>query len=451
MVTDRITLHRNLFIVLSTALLARGLVPVVASAFHDISYFLLTDDSYEYFQLAESLTAGHFVRNGVAEVLRTPGYPLLVALGVAAGHPIGLTLLLQVLLGGVAAVTVYVLAQHMAASLGSQDSQRVALFSGLLYALDPLSVVHVSFLLSETLFTTLLVAHLFVLSKYFETGSTRDIALCGLLTAACAFVRPVAQYWPFVVVALLLFLPARKPAKRPLARLAPALVFALTALTPLVLWSARNAYHADYSGFSAAGHYNLYVSLGSSIEGIHRDAAEQRVDMLAAQNEWTVAERYDYMRREGIRQIMRQPAMYLVVHTRAILQSLTPAFSMYVNIYRPDYGSENTWQRLFGRTPPRLRDLLPALPIYLLVGLACAGQYLLALVGVRMVLVPRDRMTVLLLASAAYFLTMAGAVGDIATARMRHPAMPAVCVLAGFGACAAIDRYRPRRVDTPRV
>ena len=441
--------RRDVLTVLATALVARLLVPIVASSVHDIRYFLPTDDSYEYLRLAESVTAGTFSQDGAAEVLRTPGYPLLVALGALTGHPIGLTILLQIALGGVGAVIVYSLAQDMATSLGRRDSRRIASFSGLLYALDPLSVVHSSFLLSETLFTTLLVAHLFALSKYFATGSIRHTALSGVLTAAAAFVRPVAQYWPFVVVGVLLLLPARNRAEQRFARLAPALVFLLAALTPLMLWSARNAYQAGYSGFSATGDYNLYVSLGSSVEGIHRDAAKERVDMLARENGWTAADRYDYMRREGIRLILSRPVTYLGVHAKAILQSLTPAFSMYVGIYRPDYGSASTLERLFGGTERRFRDFLPALPMYLLVGVAWAGQYLLALIGARRVLLARNGLTSLLLTSAMYFPIMAGAVGNISTARMRHSAMPAICVLAAFGASSLIARYRPRRADDP--
>ena len=131
--TDRTTLHHEALLLL-TALTARLLVPILASGFHDISYFVATDDSHEYLGLAESLTEGSFSMNGVAEVMRTPGYPLLVALGVLVGHPIGFTILLQVVLGGAAAVIVYALALHVAEYIGCRDSRRVALLAGLFYA-----------------------------------------------------------------------------------------------------------------------------------------------------------------------------------------------------------------------------------------------------------------------------------------------------------------------------
>ena len=447
--TDRTTLHHHGLLLL-TAMSVRLLVLALASGFHDIGYFVATDDSHEYLGLAESLTEGSFSKNGVPEVMRTPGYPLLVALGVLAGHPIGFTVLLQVVLGGAAAVIVYALAVHVATYLGLRDSRRVGLLAGLFYALDPLSVIFSSFLLSETLFTTLLIAHLFVLSKYFETGLMRFVALSGVFAAASAFVRPVAQYWPLVVVAVLLL--HRAPTKqvdRPFTRFASALVFVMVTLTPLMLWAARNTYETGYSGFSAAGDYGLYVSLGSSVANTHRNTFKQQVDMLAMRNGWTAAERYDYMRREGLRVIVDRPLTYLAVHSRAILQSLTPAFSMYVEIYRPGYADASTWRRLFGGASLRLRDYLPALPVYLLVGLACATQYILALAGVRRSFLSGSGLNALLLASAAYFLIMAGAVGDIATARMRHPAMPAICVLAGLGASAAMSSYWPRKETEP--
>ena len=155
------------------------------------------------------------------------------------------------------------------------------------------------------------------------------------------------------------------------------------------------------------------------------------------------------MRSEGLRQILSHPATYVAVHSRAILQSLPPSFSWYVRLYLPDYRGEDTLKRLFGGTFPPARDFLPALPMYLLIGFVCAGQYVLALAGLRLVSAARDGLTVLVLASAAYFLIMAGAVGDNSASRMRHPAMPAICVLAAFGACAATTRYWPGKTGDP--
>lgn len=436
---------------MGAGLVARAVVPIVAIAFHGIDYLVLTDDSHEYLQLAESLTAGSFSRDGATEVLRTPGYPLLLALGVFAGHPIGLSIVIQTVLGSVAAVLVYALARQAAASWGIGDSRRAALLAGLLYGLDPLSVVHSAFILSETLFTTLMVVHLFMLAKYFETGQRRHLASAGCWAAAATFVRPVALYWPFVVVAVLLLCPTPKKSEHLVTRFAPALVFLMVSLTPLLLWTARNAYETDYSGFSAAGDYGLYISLGASVAEMNRGTAKQQIDTLAERNAWTAAERYDYMRSEGLRLILDRPLAYLAVHARAILQALTPAFSMYVEIYRPDYGSASTWNRLFGGASLPLRDYLPALPVYLLVGLACAAQYVLALVGARRTFRSLNGLGVLLLSSTAYFLIMAGAVGDIATARMRHPAMPTICVLAGIGAVSALAYRLPRRADDPAI
>ena len=385
MTTSPATRRRDLLAVLTVALLARLLVPIVATTVgHDVGSLLeVNGDSPEYLRLADSLTGGHFTHNGVPEVLRTPGYPLFVALGVFIGHPIGLTILLQVILGSLAAVTVYALAEDTTASLGYCDARRVALSAGLFYALDPLSVVYSSFVLSETLFTTLLLAHLSMLLRYFKTGSLWYVVMSGALAVAATFVRPAAMYWPFVVGGVLLFLRVPNRVGHVFARLVPAVVFLVITLTPLMLWTARNQHVAGYSQYSAAGDYNLYINLGSAIEGIEWTTARQRADMLAMQNGWTPAERYEFMRREGIRLIVSQPMTYLVVHAKAILESLTPGFTMYVRIYHPDYGSESTLERLFGGTALRVPDLLAALPVYFMVGLACAGQYGLALAGLR--------------------------------------------------------------------
>ncbi len=56
-------------------------------------------DTHTYLQPACSLLASRdFVRQGVPELVRTPGYPLLLTLGVALGHVELVTVLLQIAL-----------------------------------------------------------------------------------------------------------------------------------------------------------------------------------------------------------------------------------------------------------------------------------------------------------------------------------------------------------------
>ena len=55
-------------------------------------------DTGTYLQPAtELLATGNFATNGVAEIMRTPGYPLLLAMGLKLGHVELVTIFLQII------------------------------------------------------------------------------------------------------------------------------------------------------------------------------------------------------------------------------------------------------------------------------------------------------------------------------------------------------------------
>ncbi len=130
-------------------------------------------DTATYLAPARSLLEhGTFERDGSPEIIRGPGYPLLLTIGLAAGHVEAVTIGLQLLLS---VATVYVI-YHCALSL-SEGQARVALIAAALYAVEPLSVVHSCLLLTETLFTFLIASFLGAL---FNSSSAIRSAGCCL-------------------------------------------------------------------------------------------------------------------------------------------------------------------------------------------------------------------------------------------------------------------------------
>ena len=259
-------------VVVAAALVIRSLVAMSAFAVNGAEHFVDNSDSVQYLALATSLASGDgliFGENvapdivgwysapeaGVPDVVRTPGYPLFIALGTLAGYPVAITIALQLLLGAVSAGLVYQIARRVT------SSGTVALWAGLLYAADPLSVLHTTYVMSETLFTTVFLTHLLFLYRYADTGSPRSAALAGTAAALAVLIRPIAFHWPLIATLILLLIPAARHSRRLLA--VAVSVFALTAAGPLVAWTARNATNG-YWGFSAMQDVNLYRFIGAS-------------------------------------------------------------------------------------------------------------------------------------------------------------------------------------------
>src|SRR5436305_5765138 len=78
------------------------------------STFTLSD-SPTYLVLGHSLATRHvFALAAAPELLRLPGYPLLIAIGDGLGHPTAITLGVQIWLGGLTAWLCYLTARGIA-------------------------------------------------------------------------------------------------------------------------------------------------------------------------------------------------------------------------------------------------------------------------------------------------------------------------------------------------
>ena len=406
--------------ILALALVVRVAVPLGAFAVHGSPQWFTTADSDTYLQPALALAGdGRFTgRDGAPETQRTPGYPLLIAVGALAGHPTLVTIGLQIVLGVGTVWAVALLARRLA-----PDSPHLARWSATIYALDPLSVVYPSLLLTETLFAALFAAHLLALLSFLRApdGIARPAA-AGLLAAACTFVRPIACFWPLAAAAFAAWRLRRRGARA-------CAVFLVAAVLPCALWATRNAALSGYRGFSTSGAETLYLYHAAGVMARNggltfedaRAALRARAAAIAGD-----AARAGYMRREGSRIVLEHPAIFLGAYLSGIARLLGgPGFTEYMQLYGQSVPggltraiAEGSW-----RERPWLSIGAAAfLPIVL-------AQLAGALIGATRV--RRLAAGWLLLGSAAYFVLLSG--GPVAHSRFRHPAMPMLCVLAAAG------------------
>lgn len=352
------------------------------------------------------------------------------------------TIAVQVLLGVATVLGVALVAQQVA------PDWRLARWAATFCALDPLSVMYPSLLMTETLFATVFVAHLYALLRFLQDprGLARP-AVAGGLAAAATFVRPIAYYWPFVAVAVAAWVLRRRG-------LRGCAVLLVVAVLPGVLWQVRNGVQTGYYGLSTISALNMYAYNASGVvaktEGLSvyeaRARLFSRVDALEEASELaTRAARAEYMAREGRRIILEQPLAYLGVHLRGIVQLFVdPGFTEYLKLYgRPPLGGlAMALDQGIGTALARLwRDhgwlLLASLSFWAILLAQLSGA---AIGAVR---VRSAAAAAVLFATVAYFALLSG--DPAAYSRFRHPIMPVVCVLMGFG--VTLPRHLRERAE----
>ena len=370
--------------VLALALVLRVLLPVLAWVYTGDPETFMISDTPTYLKPAESLlrtgrfrygVVGRHTRPDEPEIVRTPGYPVFLLPGLAAGHVLPGTIALPVfrisdqaldplLAGHVLPVTItlQVLASCLTVYLVYRITlllfkrRRLAVSCALLYAFEPQSILNAGLLASETLFTTMMTLFLSLPGEVppdrLDMGAAGGGDCPGRLD-----LRP-AHPW---------LLPTPDPRLRagrlgthgprrfrPGRLLAHVALFLIVSMGLTGLWQLRNSREAGYPGFSAISDLNMYYYLGASVlaarEGVPFDDMQTRMGFykeerrhggkqgagveddlaLAAreghggkvaagidddlyiqlhpeQRDWTRAEKYRYIGREGRRIVLEHP------------------------------------------------------------------------------------------------------------------------------------------------
>lgn len=403
-------------------------------------------DTSTYLVPARELAAyGTFTTHGAPELIRTPGYPLLMVPGVLAGNVTAVTIALQIGLSLVTCVGVFLLGLELT------GDRRVALAGAGIAAVEPLGVQYSAILLSEGAFTALVVLALVALARHARRATPASLAAGTVLLCAAAYVRPAGYLLPFAVATFFALYAAFRRRWRAVAWAAAAGVLAFGLFLP---WKVRNA-AAGYPGFSAVVPYSVYFYNAAAVlahrEGISQQEQQARMGWLSdsvyfrlhpEQRAWPVARRLAYMEREGRRIVRADPGALVRSHARGVASAALGTgageFRSLMGI-RPPPGTILQRLRAGGAAPvavvPDVLGMLFLGAVYLLSGFWLVRRF--------------RRLTaawILVLATAAYMLAIAGGVGG---ARFRVPAMPLLCVTAGAGAVLLLRRRAPSP-RTPR-
>lgn len=444
--------RKYLLIAILVTLLTRGAF-LGLTALLPINPEYHANDSILYVALAKELVAtGKFLRpelpgeidqhNLTPELVRTPGYPLLLIPGVVLGQVSGITIAIQTMVSAGTAYFIFRIAMMLF------QQAPIALAAALLFAIDPMSIFFNRYLLTETWGTFLITVFLYFLLRYLRQRSFKYLLAAAALVAAAAFVRPAAYFLPAAAtLGLLVFGFFRQEEKKKIA--VHALAFFVLSMSPLAGWQARNWALTGYSGFSAIAEINLYYYNAGAVlalkTGVPYDELQVRMGLwdlqdyfrnFPEQTHWSDAERFSFMRRAALGILAHHPYLLAKTTLQGILRFLfDPGGTKYVKLFQGEsdqiqfyayvvnHGYLKTIILMFKERPLMFwANLIPAVLLL--------GHYLLAAIG--LVRNPPAKTAVLALTGVALYFLMVSA-GPADGPRFRVAIWPIICLFAGPG------------------
>jgi 4-amino-4-deoxy-L-arabinose transferase-like glycosyltransferase len=430
--------------------LAVRLLPVLVHGGHPGLF--MDPDSWGYHRLACNLLAGHGYSWNEAppyepNLYRPPGLPLLLTgLYAVVGPSVEAAIVLQAIVG---TVTVALLMALVRVVL---RSDRLALWSGIALALDPVAIQYSNLLLTETWTALLLVVAAWFVLRFAETEERRWLIGSGALLGVGILIHPLLLFLP----AGQLVLPWLRAATRTPRCLAAGALAALLAWTPAAAWIARNYQVGEFAGISSVTAVNLLKYKAAGVEALRRGTSRQvERDRLTAECEAALSvsaaagERFRLWQRRGFAIVSEHWLLYARLHLQGMLLELSgperdhtgrflygPAVLDAAGMYS-DAGLERarTANRAWDLEAVRL--LVLAWQMVLLMGLAVGAIHLVA-TGERFQLAA-------LLVVPLYVLLLSG--GPEASPRFRVVYLPWLAVVT---ACGWLRLWRWLRPDTSR-
>jgi hypothetical protein len=210
-------------------------------------------DSDSYIKLSEMIVSkGIFALNNergvvVYETLRTPGYPIFLALlnGVMKITLNGIVFI-QIVMTLLAALVIY--------KTSLEIDPRIAFLSMVILLFDPPITIFSLVVLTETLFMFLMAMFVFCFTVYLKHGNIRFLILSAILAAASAYVRPIGYYLGIAMTFFIIYSNRKRGFKKIIVH---ALVFVVVVYSILGAWQARNYLRCGKVVFSSLEHFNL--------------------------------------------------------------------------------------------------------------------------------------------------------------------------------------------------
>ncbi|MGC8908690.1 MAG: glycosyltransferase family 39 protein [Desulfomonilaceae bacterium] len=443
--TERTTLA----LIILLGVLLRAVAPMLAYyATHDKTCFHSLD-TLSYIEPAQSmLERGDFSRRGAVETIRTPGYPLFLLPGLILDSVEFVAIALQIIVSAFLIYFVYAAARLLS------GEPKAALLAALLIACEPSSIIWTSIVQTETLFAALLMGGVLYSMRYMARSRWQDLLVCAALLTASIYVRPAAYFLPIV---LAVFWAARGIVGRSMGKVLAAqlLIFLAVCYALVGLWQVRNGLVSGYWGFSAVSENNLYFFAATTVMAqVHNRPYEEQRRLMIEDRPQSLSENgreaplsakelRRYRSTKAIEIILRHPFAYAkVVCLSALWTMAGPGVGPWLEVFRVVPGDrvhrateDDKFYYFRGAQWSRWGSVV--------LGVLLGLYWLAGAVGAIRAFHDQKWQLFLLLLVMAYFV-VSPALLCIGYSRFRHPVMPILSVLAGYGLWVARQRRQTK-------
>jgi 4-amino-4-deoxy-L-arabinose transferase-like glycosyltransferase len=278
-------------------------------------------DAYNYENIAVNVMKHGVFSNELTapflpQISRPPLYPLFLAgiYSVTNSSPAAVVLL-QTLIGTLTVYLTYLLGRMLKFSGSS------ALIAALIVGLDGSSILHTNLLLTETLFTTLIIAGVICLVYFWQVERWRWLFISATMFALGALTRPIGQFLPLVLSPLFFWVNKHR---RILVRLSGAAVFFLFSFCLMFIWVVRNYQEVGLWSFSDKDTYNLAYYRAEAVlekaEGLSRVDAVNEIDAKINMPDTPSVARSNAERRVALEIFQKYPAQTVAVHLEGMIE-----------------------------------------------------------------------------------------------------------------------------------
>jgi 4-amino-4-deoxy-L-arabinose transferase-like glycosyltransferase len=389
-----------------------------ALEYHPLALSLLSDKSFEGFN-----------------ALRTPGYPLFIALiySISSGS-VWLVLLIQIFLSLISVALVYKIAATV-------FTRQIGLLSAFLFAIDITQAYWTIELYTETLFLFLFLVSIYYLCKSKKENSFLSICLSALFLGIATLVRPISFLFPFVAVIVILVLYNLKLKMR----LVYSLLFCIIFIATISPWLLHNyskygeAKLSSISGFNLLLYNAAYTEVyktGKTIEEVRKDFID-----LAIKQGFDTTNKYSFKSSQIYSNVAKQYIkdnfiLYCKRHIMGIvnmyaglgMEKITSIFHLKSQSHSVDpFGGPGIFTRILiffqGKTKAVI-FIAFWLGFYLLI------NYIFSIYGIFLLIGEKEKFLFLFILIILYFSALTGVVGYD---RYRIPFMPFINILCAVG------------------
>jgi 4-amino-4-deoxy-L-arabinose transferase-like glycosyltransferase len=214
----------------------------------------LVADARTYDELAVSILQGQGLALGAYPTsIYMPLYPIFLAsIYFLGGHNYFWVVILQAIISALMCVSIYSLAKRL-------FNERIAWLSGIFLCFNLALIFAPGSILSETLYSFLLLTAVLFLIKFVQDYKIRDILLAAALFGLATLTRPLIFLFPFLICIYLIKMLTRKFRLKVAVKTIS--LFMLVFLLPVGIWTMRNyRVHRVFIPLSSIGAETLYCS-----------------------------------------------------------------------------------------------------------------------------------------------------------------------------------------------